>query len=311
MQEKVKKKTFMIITIVGIIMLSAVTFVNADNIQTEGEIISHLKDYDVIDLIDEFDNEAKKTENPEDLIYHAIALSQKFKYIPINKLSKEIADDNNSPELRVTLLQLATDEGITGKIEPVIKNLVTNKKTPVEVRQNAIWALSNCRLIFDIANGDTDSEFISAIALKKLNIDDPVVANKIADEILKKNTNLNINNDRDRMAFRIKAEYIGYHKEKITDKEVKEYINLCKKLYQEGNTEFAKERIVFALSDIKDIRGIDFVLKLKDIDNCMKVYIVDENHETLKKAVNSKYRDTVVKAMQIYKVQEIVDMLED
>ena len=32
MQEKVKKKTFMIITIVGIIMLSAVTFVNADNI---------------------------------------------------------------------------------------------------------------------------------------------------------------------------------------------------------------------------------------------------------------------------------------
>lgn len=228
------------------------------------------------------------------------------------EITDEIADPENSPYLRILLLQSVSAYNKELDYD-ILTDLLDNSDTDDEIKENILNCLfeneQGEEFFEEIANGKEGT--LAFKALTYLNYDNPEKAAEISDEIL--NSFDGVITEKVRSAMFVKAQSINRG---ASPEEAESFVSLCSDVIsgKYGTDNIIKDTAVYALKDAGREESISYIINSDDIDDGTKMYCVRENYKALKgmleNGLTEEKLQTVLTASQLYPFSDMAEPLK-
>ncbi len=263
------------IIITLLILVYATQFVLAHEEKSTTPKIEVLKKINALEIIQEMEKHYDANKEIGGLIDYAVVLETKINPQEFDEVINFILDETKPSEVRLAVFQSSERKMAKNytKWEDFIYNIFENKKQDECIRIEALWLLpsnyNTVNLLMQCVNNDSDS--MAFQALKRLALDNPTLANKISERIIREYNNKQIESEKLRKAIRIISKNIadGYK----TNKD--EFVSFCFNLLSETENQKMVNTIFFALYDIRNHEIIQKMLSIKKFDQTLIDYLLD------------------------------------
>lgn len=278
MKRIICKKIVIIFTLFMVFKFNQPVFATDSNANVNFDKLDNNLELSFDELVDTINLAFKDEAEQLDLLYYAERLHSIIVYTPIEKILEEIENNENNNYTRVLLLQISADLDLAIDYSEV-EYMLYQDNVDFEIKRNILTNISmvnkNSDIIEKIAL--SDNERLAFHAIKCLYELSPNKANDIAEAILKQ-----INNNvgyKERAAFKIRALSL---QEDSTLKERKEFLNICDKVLNDENSDFIiVDTIMYALSSIKSVETLKYVVESDKADIILKNHCINENYSPI------------------------------
>ena len=257
-------------------------------------------------LLDKFNAAVKGHGDSNQAMSIGTAMNIRADEITEKQVLSILTDKKYEDITKITAIQIFFKSQTPLKEEEPFKKILLDNSTIDEIKHNLLWLLAektDCEELLEYLSLGNDGD-LAFQALKALNIYYPEAVIPISDEIL--SSYQNGDTEKLRAAIKFKALQMA----NADDRSKQPFIDFCLRLFDESKDELLKETIVFAFSDIRDIRAIRAIVESDEISIPNKAFCIYENRSILLDLAKNPTPDDIQfleKAMSIHRIDEVID----
>lgn len=271
--------------------------------------LENLSKKQLIDEINAISTELGIENTSNELLPFGVELFKRKNEFENPEIIKIISDNSNSRVTQDIMVELYTEKNENNTDKDDLKKLL-KQNIPNEVKAKIIatskFTETDVELLKNLIEQDDD--ILTFQSLKKLSKVNAKEAYSISENILS-----NYNTQSTQKVSAAQKATVQYLKEnKVVNKD--KFISLSLDIINNTQDSYLRDSSVFALSDLIDKESIIKIIKSDSIDRELKVFSIDQNfmilNEILLNNPSEEDIDTVVKAMEIMPILDLIDSLE-